>query len=107
MSKRKNGGDEFQMARNPKKEGWFDGTKYIPFKEMSNHHLQTAKLHAQRKELIYWNTASNFAKLAEKLDKEAARRGLELRDYNTEYHKNTRKLKDSIKNDGNSKIPRG
>lgn len=94
------------MAANPKKDGWFDGKKYIPFKELTDHHLQTAKLHAQRKELTYWNRASHFAKLAEKLDKEAERRGLELRDYNTEFHKNSRKLKEATKDDRNSKISR-
>lgn len=106
MSKKKKVDDSFQMATSPKKDGWFDGQKYIPFKELTDHHLQTAKLHAQRKELKHWNTATHFAKLAEGLDKEAEKRGLVLRDYNTDFHRNGRKLKDSIKNeDTNSSRP--
>lgn len=103
MTKKKTQDASFQIATSPKKDGWFIGTAYVPFKELSDHHLQTAKLHAQRKELKYWNTSSHFAKLAEKLDQEANRRGLTLRDYDTDFHKNSRKLKQVTKNEENSR----
>ncbi len=72
------------MAGKPK--GWFNGEKYIPFNEMTNEHLQSAKIHAQRKELFFQNRACVFDQLVEAIEEEAERRGIELRDHNTEYH---------------------
>lgn len=82
---------ELQMTSDP--NGWFDGQRFIPFSKMSDEHLQRAKLHAQRKEIFYHNRTNVFSELVEKLDNEAARRNKVLRDHNTEFHKNSRKLK--------------
>lgn len=93
MQDKDNHEEPFEMAKNPKEEGWFDGQRYIPWNKLSNRRLQTAKLHAQRKELEYLNIALFFDSLVEKADKEAERRGLTLRDYNTDFHRNQRYFK--------------
>lgn len=74
-------------------EGWWDGKKLVPFKDLSNEHLQNAKLHAQKKELYHHNCYNVFSELVCKLDAEGKKRSVELRDYNTQFHKNERKLK--------------
>ena len=88
---RKNKHEPVQMSKLD--EGWFDGKKVIPFAEMSNDYLQNAKIHAQKKELYFFNRATIFSELVEQLEKEAESRGIELPDYDTEFHKNRRVLK--------------
>lgn len=85
--------EELHMSAD--QEGWFNGEKIIPYSSMSQEHLQRAKLHAQRKELFYYNRMQVFSDLVIKIDDEAVRRGITLRDHTTEFHKNTRKLKAS------------
>lgn len=83
--------ERVEIAKIADTEGWFDGKKVIPFSEMDDEYLQNAKLHAQRKELYYHNRYTLFSDLVWKMDQEAEHRGIQLRDYNTEYHRNYRK----------------
>jgi hypothetical protein len=105
MSRRKKKQKEeeaFQMAVSPREDGWFDGQRYIPFRELPNTRLQTAKLYAQRKQLHYFNKAAYFSELVEKLENEAEKRGIELRDFNTEFHKNERHFKNQSRGKSNN-----
>lgn len=79
-------------------DAWFDGKTYIPFEKMTPKRLQNAKIHAQRKELLHHNKCGVFAQLVDNLDAEAERRGIQLKDYDSEYHENTRKYKNKIHN---------
>lgn len=91
---RKNPKEPIQMTQVDK--GWFDGKNTIPYSEMTEKHLANAKIHSQKKELFYFNRASLFNELVELLEKEGERRGIELPDHDTDFHKNRRKLKSSV-----------
>jgi hypothetical protein len=92
---RKNKNEPIHMIK--VEDGWFDGKKTIPFNELSDAYLQNAKIHAQKKELHYFNRSGIFNELVELLEAEAEKRGFELTDYDTQYHKNRRMFKDKIK----------
>jgi hypothetical protein len=92
---RKNSNEPIHMVK--VEAGWFDGKKTIPFNELSDDYLQNAKIHAQKKELHYFNRAGLFNELTELLEAEAETRGIELTDYDTEYHKNRRMFKNKMK----------
>lgn len=77
------------------KEGW--GKDNVPFEKMTTGHLKKAYLHCQKMELKLFNNLNKFSVLQEKIEAEAARRGVTLRQYNSQYHKNKQKLKSSIK----------
>lgn len=97
----KNSEDEaIHMSTTPQKEElWRDGKDaYIPIKDMTDVHLQRAKLKAQKNEFKHFKACLVFAKIAESLDTEANLRGIELKEYNSEYFKNAQVLKKSIKN---------
>jgi hypothetical protein len=69
---------------------WWDGKKNIPVKKLSNAHLKRAKMFAQKKELEYFKLVNVFNGLVEMLEIEAERRGIELKDFDSAYHKKRR-----------------
>jgi hypothetical protein len=91
---------EIHMSTEPAKRDdvWWDGKAYIPFTEMTDVHLQRAKMFAQKKELNYFERTGMFAELADKLDEEAAKRGLTLKDYDANYFKNKKAYEERMKN---------
>lgn len=96
--------DDIQMADNG--DTWFDAKsgRFFPLSKMPMWRLKRAKHIAQRMELQHFNKANFFGEMVEKLDAEATRRGIQMKDLNTEYHKNTQVLKDAIqKIEGNEK----
>lgn len=80
-----------------KKEGWWNGKKIIPFSQMSDEYLQNAKVAAQKKELGYFDKATLLSEIIDKLEAEANKRGIELHDFDSDFHKNRKVLKDSMK----------
>lgn len=99
MSKKPNKTEEVHMGGPLSDHAWWNGKKYIPFPEMSKTHLQKAKHHIQKMQLILYNRISRLYTIEEKLDDEAQKRGYELKDYPSEFHKKTRVAKESAKND--------
>lgn len=87
--------DELQMGTRP--DGWLEGDKFTPFDQMSLEELKRVKLQAQRRELFYINRSQVFSELVDKIDEEAEKRGATLPDRNTQFHRNTRKAKDAMK----------
>ena len=85
-------------------EGWFDGKTLIPFDKLSDKRLQNVLIHAQRKQVTYHNKYCIFSELIERIEDEAEKRGLTLRDYDSEFHKNERMLREKIKNVNNETI---
>jgi hypothetical protein len=85
--------EEIQMSDGHKNDMWKIGSKYIPIKDLSDIHLQRAKMFAQRKELLYFQRLNLFSELIEKLEAEAERRGITLKDYQAEYFENKKILK--------------
>lgn len=91
---RKHDKEPIQMVNVEK--GWYDGKKVIPFSQMTDEHLKNAKLHAQKKELFFFNRSAVFGELVELLEEEANRRGIDLPDRDTEYHKKRRNYKNRV-----------
>jgi hypothetical protein len=81
-----------------KENSWYDGEKWIPIENMTNTHLRRAKLFAQKKEEYHFHKCSEYGTMAEMLEKEAERRGIKIKDYRSKFQRNTRKLKEVIKN---------
>lgn len=71
--------------------------EFIPFSEMTNSHLRAAKNHAQGKELYYFHKTGEWTDIVEKINNEAERRGIVIKDRKSQFHKNERVLKDAIK----------
>lgn len=80
-----------------KANSWFDGKSWIPVENMTNTHLRRAKLFAQRKEEYHFHKMGEFSQMVEILETEAEKRNIQLKDYRSKYHRNTRKLKEVIK----------
>jgi hypothetical protein len=100
MSEKTEQNKEVHMSSDPREHGWVNKNKeVIPFEKMSNTHLQRAKMWAQLQQLRHFNRMNKLTDVIEKLEKEAERRGIKLKDYNTKYHRNERKLKNAA-NDG-------
>jgi hypothetical protein len=69
-----------------------DKNEFKLISELEDKHLQKAFFYAQSKELDFHNRYLLFFELADKLEEEGNRRGIQLKDLNTEFHKNKRKL---------------
>ena len=69
----------------------------IPMSQMTDAQLRKAKLNAQSKILHYHNRVNRFDVLVEQLEEVAASRNLELPDYDRDYFKNEKRLKEAIK----------
>lgn len=74
----------------------------IPFSELEDDHLQRAYFVTQNKTLEFFNKSIKFEELGTELEKEAERRGIQLRSIEDEpHHKigkffaNSRKLKEA------------
>lgn len=74
-------------------EGWFNGEKIIPFNEMTSKYLQNAFTRCRKKVLYYHNRMGVFDKLSEQLEEEAERRRVLLIEPDTQFERNTKKLK--------------
>jgi hypothetical protein len=66
---------------------WNDGKQKIPFDKMSPRQLQKAKLSVQKTQLRYHHSMNILSILVEKLDEEAEKRGLTLKEFESDYHK--------------------
>ena len=86
-----------ETAKPISKTGWFDGKRTIPFNQMTEEHLQNAYTHCRKKEMFYHNRILVFSDLAEKLEKEAIRRNLLLREPQNEFSKNQKRLREITK----------
>lgn len=76
------------------KSGWKDKSgKIVPFGEMTDAQLSKIYKLAQFKELMYLNKSYVFADKREEMEKEAEKRGIELKMLNTDYHQNEKVLK--------------
>lgn len=95
MNKKDDEKVHMSIAPEKRDDVWFEGDKYIPIKDMTDVHLQRAKMFAQKKELFYFNMGNVFAGLIEKLDEEALSRGVTLKDKENVYFKNKKVLKDA------------
>lgn len=75
-----------QLSELPKTDGWKtrDG-KLVPFDSLSDKELRDALQEAEFRELSHHNRSTFFGVLAEKLEQEAERRGLEVEHYQTEF----------------------
>lgn len=71
--------------------------KEIPMTELTDAQLRKAKLYAQSKILHYHNRVNRFDILVEQLEEVAESRNIELPDYNRDYFKNEKRLKEAIK----------
>jgi alpha-galactosidase/6-phospho-beta-glucosidase family protein len=72
--------------------------KFKLLTELTDEHLQNAFCYAQTKELSYHNKYTLFDELVEKIEDEASKRGIQLKDIETEFHAKTRKYKSKISN---------
>lgn len=84
-------------------QGWFNGKDYIPFDKMDDEYLQNVFTRCLKKILFYHNRSAIFEKISEQIEIEAEKRGITLKDPDTEFHKNDRKAKDKIKAARNGK----
>ena len=87
---------EFKLI---KERVWTKNGKDIPINELTDAQLRKAKLFAQSKELFYHNKASVFSQLVDWIEEEAESRELEIPDYDREFFKNKKVLKDAVKKD--------
>lgn len=78
---------------------WRTKDGFILLKDMTNTHLQRAKMDAQKRIEVYFHKMNKLDELVEQLDEEAERRSLKLRDYDTKFHRGQRKYKNKYKND--------
>jgi translation initiation factor 2 alpha subunit (eIF-2alpha) len=72
--------------------------EFIPLTEMSNAHLRNAKQFAQAKEEYFFHKMSEYGSMIDKLDAEAEKRGIVLKDRKTKFQKSQKVLKTAIKN---------
>jgi hypothetical protein len=75
---------------------WEAKGKVIPLSEMSDKHLRAAKKYAQRMEEYHHFKSGEFSDKVEKLEEEATKRGIQLADYRSKFHKNTKRFKKHI-----------
>jgi hypothetical protein len=75
---------------------WEAKGKVIPLSEMSDKHLRAAKKYAQRMEEYHHFKSGEFSEKVEKLEAEAERRKIQLADYRSKFHKNTKRFKKHI-----------
>lgn len=71
--------------------------EYIPFSEMTASHLRNAKHYAQAKEEFYVHKSFEYSIMIEKLEEEAERRGIVLKDRKSRFQKNKRILINATK----------
>ena len=76
---------------------WFNGKDYIPFNKMDDSYLQNVFTRCLKKILFYHNRSAIFEKISEQIEVEAERRGIILKDPDTEFHKKDRMVKNKIK----------
>lgn len=89
--------EEFELI-DKKKSGWkFQDGSFKPFNELTPKELQKCLTIAQRKELNYHNKATFFGLQAADILEEAEKRGITLKESNTDFHNNNRKLQNAIK----------
>lgn len=67
--------------------------EFIPLKEMSTSHLRNAKHYAQAKEEYFWKKMCEFEAMIDKIEEEAERRGIVLKDRRSKFQRNQRVLK--------------
>ena len=70
--------------------------EYIPYTEMSNSHLRNAKQYAQAKEEYFWHKMGEYTDLIAKIEEEAERRGITLKDRKSKFYKNAQVLKKAV-----------
>jgi hypothetical protein len=72
--------------------GWKDKSgKIIPFAEMTESQLKKTYKLASHKELVYYNKYMVFIDKKDEMIEEARKRGIELEELNTDFHrKNSR-----------------
>lgn len=70
--------------------------EYIPYSEMSNSHLRNAKQYAQAKEEYFWHKMGEYTDLITKIEEEAERRGITLKDRKSKFFKNAQVLKKAV-----------
>jgi hypothetical protein len=70
--------------------------EYIPFSEMTASHLRNAKHYAQAKEEYFWHKMGHYTDLIDRLEQEAAKRGITLKDRKSKFRKNERVLKNAM-----------
>jgi hypothetical protein len=99
------------MSRRPKKPeqpihmaevpagAWRTRDSYILLKDMTNTHLQRAKMDAQKRMEVYFHKMNKLDEIIEQLDEEGERRNLKLRDYDSNFHRKQRKHKNKYRND--------
>jgi hypothetical protein len=97
------------MAHNRKKpvemskttDGWYDGKTglIIPFRDLTDRHLQNALLNAERQEYYLFKRTAIFSQLVDKLTEEGERRGIELRHHKSNFTYNTHLKKSENKSD--------
>ena len=76
--------------------GWRNSQKkLVPFSEMNKKQLQTCYTLAHQKELEYTNKSYVMADKIQEMDVEAKRRGVELKEYKSDYHLNKKLIKGS------------
>jgi hypothetical protein len=63
---------------------------------MTNSHLRNAKHYAQAKEEYFWHKSGEMSELVERIEAEAERRGVVLKDRKSKFQRNTRILKNAV-----------
>lgn len=86
-----------KLPREKKILYWRVRNRFKLISTLTVNHLKNAHLFAQKKELEYHNVAGLFSELAEQMRTEAEKRGIELPEMDTEFHKRSSKLKKKIK----------
>lgn len=85
-----------QQIHNPENCWRTKDGEYIPFAEMTNSHLRNAKHYAQAREEYFWHKMGEYSDLIAKIEDEAERRGITLKDRKSKYQRNTRILKNAM-----------
>jgi hypothetical protein len=79
------------------KQKWFNGKEHISFSDMDDTYLQNVFTRCLKKILFYHNRSAIFEEFSEQIEVEAEKRGLVLKDPDTEFHKRDRSIKNKIK----------
>lgn len=89
MARKKKKKEALQIAKTT--DGWYDGKRgvVIPWADLTDAHLQSALLNAERQEIYLFNRTAFFGNLVEKLMDEAEKRGLQVRHHKSQYTYNT------------------